>query len=224
MPFRSVEFGDSIINMKSMLTAQSPWWYQLKTAPFSWHFSRRCFFPFFRVFLLWQIFSMALLAPLPPRTCAMLQPQARFLGQWGSTLPSPLTARFLCLSSCSIWPDVSGGIWVQALFVSPCGDRQSLLCCPQQKALWCPPPRSLLLQRLRAATADHLINFMVRPQLIFIIFLFQSVFQVFLECHEWRAGIRTKCPVLNPIYMQKLCQFYPEVKSVQTPSVRTLLN
>lgn len=95
MPFRSVEFGDSIINMKSVLTAQSPWWYQLKTAPFSWHFSCRCFFPFF--FLLsfhgksfpWQWWPCCCHAPVP---CS--SPRAR--------LPWPLgkhLAQFLCPSA-----------------------------------------------------------------------------------------------------------------------------
>lgn len=96
MPFRSVEFGDSIINMKSVLTAQSPWWYQLKTAPFSWHFSCRCFFPFFSFFLSRQIFSMAAVAPLPAHTCAMLQPQGMASSAGGEAPCSPLLLPTFC--------------------------------------------------------------------------------------------------------------------------------
>lgn len=96
MPFRSVEFGDSIINMKSVLTTQSPWWYQLKTAPFSWHFSCLCFFPFFSFFLSRQIFSMAVVAPLPPRTCAMLQPRGTASSASGEAPCSPLLLPSFC--------------------------------------------------------------------------------------------------------------------------------
>lgn len=96
MPFRSVEFGDSIINMKSVLTAQSPWWYQLKTAPFSWHFSCCCFFPFSSFSFHgksfpWQWWPRCHHAPVP---CS--SPRARLPQAGGSTLLSPLLLPSVC--------------------------------------------------------------------------------------------------------------------------------
>lgn len=168
--------------MKSVLTAQSPWWYQLKTAPFSWHFSCRCFFPFFSFFLSRQIFSMAAVALLPAHTCAMLQPQGTASSAGGEAPCSPLLLPTFCapqlvlhLARREQW-DLSP--------ISSChraGTGRAACAAPSRKPCGVPSP---LLQRLRAAAADHLTNFTVRPQLIIIIFLFQSVFQVFLECHK----------------------------------------
>lgn len=102
----------------------------------TWHFSCRCFF-FSSFFFAWQIFSVAVVAPLPPCTCARLQPQGiTSLGR-GETPCCPISAP---LSQPSIWPDVSDGILAQYLFTSSRRDREYCLDCPQQKALWCPFP------------------------------------------------------------------------------------
>lgn len=147
---------------------------------------------------------MAVVAPLP--ATHLCRAPAPGHGFWASgeapwsplLLPSFCAPQLvLCLARCEQW-DLSP--------VSPCvlvqGQAELSVLPPAES-----PEVSPLLQRLRAASTDHLTDFAVRPHLNIIIFLCQSVFQVFLECHEWRAGLHTKCPVLNPIYMQKLCQF-----------------
>lgn len=159
------------------------------------------FFFFSPFFFSRQIFSVA---PLPPCTCAMLSPKAWLPWAAGKHLAlhshCPISAHRSCPPSGQKWvmgfehnisswhhAGMASVTWA-ALSRKPCGDC------------------SLLVQPLWAATVDCLTSFTVRPRFINIIFLFQSVFQVFLECRKWRAGLCTKCPVLNPIYMQKLCQ------------------
>lgn len=219
MPFRSVEFGDSIINMKSVLTAQSPWWYQLKTAPFSWHFSCRCFFPFFSSFLSRQIFSMAVVAPLLPRICAMLQPQGTASLARGEAPCPPL----LLPSSCG--PQLilhlarlSSRIWVQSLFASPCRDRQS---CLQQKALWCPLPAAAEAWGCHRRSFDKFHG--ETPASHHSLFISVSIPSI--PWMSWvKSWITHKVSSVKSYLHAKVVPVYPEVKSVQTPSVRTLLN
>lgn len=222
MPFRSVEFGDSIINMKSVLTAQSPWWYQLKTAPFSWHFSCRCFFPFFSFFLSRQIFSMAVVAPLLPRTCAMLQPRGTASGPVGKHLALPSCCPVsVPLSSSSVWPGISSGIWVQSLFVSPCRARQSCLRCPQHKALRCPLPTAAQAPGCHRRSFDKFHG----EAPAYHHYLFISVSIPSIPWMSWvKSWITYKVSSVKSYLHAKVVPVYPEVKSVQTPSVRTLLN
>lgn len=206
MPFRSVEFGDSIINTKSVPTAQSPWWYQLKTASFRVGTSHAAAFFLFLLFSLhgksfpWQWWPLYRRAPVPCSSPKALLP-------WG--VGKHLAAQFLHpLASPPSGQARAMGFEYNISSCHHAGIGSIAWTAPSRKPCGVP---SLLVQWLQAATTDHLMNFTVRPQLINIIFLFQSVFQVFLECHKWRAGLFTKCPVLNPIYMQKLCQLTPRL-------------
>lgn len=93
MPFRSVKFGDSIINMKSVLTAQSPWWYQLKTASFRVGTCHAAAFFLFSPFFLFK----ANLFHGPATTthlCHAPAPGHDFLGQQGNTSLSTRAAQF----------------------------------------------------------------------------------------------------------------------------------
>lgn len=214
MPFRSVEFGDSIINMKSVLTAQSPWWYQLKTAPFSWHFSCRCFFPFFFFFpFTANLFHGSGGPAAAMHLCHAPAPGHGFLGPWGSTLPSSCAPQ-LVLHLASL----SSGIWVQSLFVSPCRDRQS---CPQQKALWCPLPAAAEARGCHWRSFDKFHG----ETPAYHHFLFISVSIPSIPWMSWvKSWITHKVSSVKSYLHAKVVPVYPEVKSVQTPSVRTLLN
>lgn len=222
MPFRSVKFGDSIINMKSVLTAQSPWWYQLKTASFrvgTCHAA--AFFSFFPLFSFqgksfpWPRYHHA---PVP---CS--SPRAWLPWAAGKYLAfhsrCPICAHRSWPSVCQKWAMGSEhniSSWHHACMASvawaapsrkPCGDP------------------ALLVQRLWAGTADRLMNFTVRPQFINIIFLFQSVFQVFIPWMlQVKSWIMHEVSGVKSYLHAKVMPAYPEVKSVQTPSVRTLLN
>ena len=98
MPFRSFEFGDSIKNTKSLPTAQSPRWYQLKTASFRVGTSHAPVFFFF-----FPSFFFAVMATALSCICATLQP----LSQVRKQLAFHPTAPFL-----PPWASLSSG-WMQ---------------------------------------------------------------------------------------------------------------
>lgn len=95
MPFRSFKFGDSIINTKRVLAAQSPWWYQLKTASFRVGTSHAAAFsPLFFLFTAYLFHGNG-----GPSTtihlCHAPAPRHEFLGQRGNTLLSTIAVQFL---------------------------------------------------------------------------------------------------------------------------------
>lgn len=143
MPFRSVEFGDSIINMKSVLTAQSPRWYQLKTAPFSWHFSCRCFFPFFPFFpFMANLFHGSGGPAAATHLCHAPAPGHGCLGRRGREAPCPaLWLPAFCAPQLLLHlASQSSGIWVQCVSVSPCRDRAACAA-PSTKPCGVPSPQ-----------------------------------------------------------------------------------
>lgn len=108
MPFRSFEFGDSIINTKSMPTAQSPRWYQLKTALFIVGTSHAATFSFFLFFLcMANLFHGSGGLCITVHLCHTPAPGRDFLGWSGNFLLSSLAAQFL-----SLWVSLSPGqLW-----------------------------------------------------------------------------------------------------------------
>lgn len=214
MPFRSVEFGDSVINTKSVLTTQSPWWCQLKTASFRVGTSHAAafFFPplfFSRQFCSVQLWPLHCCAPVP---CS--SPRARLLLVVGkhhnfhSFCPIAVP-----LSSPSVRLAVSNEIWVQYLFVLSHRDGQYCLYCPSRNPVVSLCCHHRPFDEFHGKTPAYQHDLFIPVSIPSIPWMSQV-----------KSWIIHKVSRVKSYLHAKVVLDYPEVKCVQTPSVRTLLN